>query len=214
MIIRSSLSPALRRRTLPASSLKTHQKSILIFDRFLEPKLGQNGSKLDAQILPKSIQNLIDVLIDFWMRFWSQNDAQNHQQLFKNLSRTESDLKNVIFSKIAPRYHESSIFEGPGCRKQYQNWAKTVQEPLKNPIEILIEFWIVFSLILALFWLPKMVQNGSKSNPKNVSKNQLKNHWKMEPTWFQKWSRTTDTAADVDGYRAWVGPGLRLGTQK
>ena len=36
----------------------------------------------------------------------------------------------------------------------------------------------------------------------------------MEQKWSQKWSRTTDAAADVDGRCARGGPGRRLGTQK
>ena len=36
----------------------------------------------------------------------------------------------------------------------------------------------------------------------------------MEQKWFQKGSRTTDAATDVDGRCARGGPGRRLGTQK
>ena len=35
---------------------------------------------------------------------------------------------------------------------------------------------LVFERLLAPFWLPKLVQNWSKSDPNNVSKNRLKNH--------------------------------------
>ena len=187
--------PPPRDSGLPKSRFVVHpfflQKSTLIFDRFLKPKLHQNGPKMGAKIHPKSIQNLIDFFIDFWMRFWSQNGSRNgpqdHQKSWKNQSRTVSGLKNVIFSKIAPRLHENTIFEGSGSPKRSQNWPKTVQEPLQNPTEMLIEFWIDFLLILAPFWLPKLVQNGSKNDPKNVSKNRLKNHWKMFPKWLLKW---------------------------
>ena len=81
----------------------------LIFERFFQLKLVQNGAILGFQILPKSIQNLMTFFIDFWMRFWSQNapqnSSQNHAKSIKNPSKTESGLKNVIFLKIAPRLH-------------------------------------------------------------------------------------------------------------
>ena len=69
VIFRALPEPRPGPRTRTMKSLKSYQNSTLIFDRFLEPKLGQNGSKLVAKILPKSIQNLIDFLIDFGMRF-------------------------------------------------------------------------------------------------------------------------------------------------
>ena len=43
------------------------QKSTLLFDRFLEPKLAQFWSHLWTKILPKPIPNLSDFLIVFWM---------------------------------------------------------------------------------------------------------------------------------------------------
>ena len=69
VIIGSSLSPACAADPSPVSCSKTHQKSTLIFDRFLEPTWSQNRPHLEAKILPKSIQHRIDFLIDFWMRF-------------------------------------------------------------------------------------------------------------------------------------------------
>ena len=171
----------------PQSDFKIHQFSIhssTHFGTMLVPKLAPEST-------PKSIQNLIYFLIDFWMRFWSQNEpqngTQNHKKSFTNQSRTACGLKNVIFLKLAPRLHESSIFEGPGSSKHSHNLPKTVQEPLQNPTEILIEFWIDFLLILAPFWLPKLVQNWSKNDQKNVLKNQQKNHWKMDPKLSLKW---------------------------
>ena len=129
------------------------QKWTLIFDRFLEPKLDQNGPKMGAKIHPKSIQNLCEFLVEFWIRFWSQkaseNGAQNHKKSWENRSRTVSGLKNTIFRKIAPRVGETLILEGPESPKHSQNQAKTIQEPIKNPTKTLIEFWIDFVTILA-----------------------------------------------------------------
>ena len=72
---------------LPKSGFVVHpfflQKSILIFDWFLEAKLAQNRSKMGAKIHQKSIQNQSDFLIDFWMRFWSQNGSQNGPQKYE-----------------------------------------------------------------------------------------------------------------------------------
>ena len=55
------------------------------------------------------------------------------------------------------------------------------QEPLQNPIEILFEFWVDCLSILAPFWLPKLLQNGSKSDLKNVQKKERKI--------IEKWSK-------------------------
>ena len=125
---------------------------ILFFDRFWEPKWSQNGAKWGARVRQKSIKNVLDFWIDFLMRFWSQNGSQNGIQNdikpIKNHSRTISAWKNVIFSKIAPRLHENTIFEDPGSPKYSQNWPNTFQEQLKNPTEILNEFW----MILIRFW--------------------------------------------------------------
>ena len=77
----------------------------------------------------------------------------------------------MIFSKIAPRLSETLKNEGPGTPKHSQNPQKTVQEPIKNPTKILIEFWIDFLVILGSFWFPKWRQNPSKSDLKNVPKN-------------------------------------------
>ena len=126
---------------------------------------------------------MIDFLIDFSMRFVSQNGPQNgsqdHQTSLKNQSKTVSGLKNVIFWKIAPRLGETLFFEGPGSPKPSQNQPKMLQEPIKNPTKISIEFWMDFVVILAPFWLPQSLINDSKSDPKNVPKNRPKNHWKI-----------------------------------
>ena len=53
----------------------------------------------------------------------------------------------------------------------------------------------------------KMIQKTYEKIDSNIIEN-------MEQKWFQKWSRTMDAAADVDGCCAWGGPGRRLGTQK
>ena len=125
------------------------------------------------------------------MRFWSQNgsqnSSQNHPKSIKNQSKTESGLKNVIFWKIAPRLSETFIFEGSGFPKHSQNLQKTVQEPIKNPTKILIEFWIDFLVISEQSWFPKWLQNASKSDLKNVPKIRYKNQWKMMPKLSQKW---------------------------
>ena len=42
--------------------------------------------------------------------------------------------------------------------------------------------------MLVPFWHPKLVQNGSKSDPKNVHKNQKKFHRKIDQKWLQNWS--------------------------
>ena len=87
--------------TRPATSSRSYQKSTLIFNRLLEPKLSQTGPHLATKILPKSIQKLIDFLIDFSMPFVSQNYPQNESQddkkSLKNQFKTASGLKNVIF---------------------------------------------------------------------------------------------------------------------
>ena len=122
----------------------------------------------------------------FWSQNAPQNGSQNHPKSVKNQSRTVSGLKNVIFSKIAPRLGETLIFEGPGSPKPSQNQPKMLQEPIKNPTKISIEFWMDFVVILASFWLPKSFQNDSKSDSKNVPKNRPKNHWKMMQKWAPK----------------------------
>ena len=152
-------------RTHSGRSSKSYQKSTLISDRFLEPKLGQKGAKLGAKILPKSIQNLIDFLIDFWMRFWSQNGSQNgsqnHQKSFKNHSRTESGLKNVIFSKLAPRLHENTIFEVSGTSK----FSKIDQKRSRNHSKIRLKFWSNFDTIFKNSCYGSGVSGGGQGGP-------------------------------------------------
>ena len=161
-------------------------------DRFLEPKLSQNGPKMRAKIHPKSIQNLIHVFIDFGMRFWCQNAPRNgpqdHQKSWKYPPTPLSDLKNMLFSKIAPRLHENTIFEDSRSSKYCQNWPQMVQKLFQNPTEFLIEFWIDFWSILVPFWLSKLVQNGSKSDSKNVHKNRQKFYRKIDQKWLRNWS--------------------------
>ena len=131
--------------------------------------------------------------MDFRMRFWSQNGPQNGSQnrhkSIQNRSKTASVLKNLDFWKIAPRLHETLMFEDSWCPKRFQNPRKTLQEPNKNTNKNSIEFWTDFLLILDPSWLPEWLQNDSKNDSKNVSKNKSKNHWKMEPKWSPKWSQ-------------------------
>ena len=107
---------------------KTHLKSKRFFDRFF-----------DATLVPQSCPN----------------GSQNHPKFIKNISQTESGLKNVIFSEIAPRLGETLIFESSRSQKRSQNRSKTVQEPIKNPTNKSIDVWIDFLMFWAPFWLSK-----------------------------------------------------------
>ena len=62
----------------------------------------------------------------------------------KNQSKIASGLKNVSFSKIAPRLGETRILQGPGFPKHSQNPQKTVQELIKNPNKISTDFLLDF----------------------------------------------------------------------
>ena len=81
------------------------------------PLAAQSPSRSD----PKIHQFFRRFLNPVWCRFGSQNDFQIHPKSLKNQSKTESGLKNVIFSKIAPRLHENTIFEDSGSPKPSQN---------------------------------------------------------------------------------------------
>ena len=70
----------------------------------------------------------------------------------------------MIFWKIAPRLGETLIFQGPGSPTPSQNQPKMLHEPIKNPTNISIEFWMDFVLILAEVWLQKSVENEFKSD--------------------------------------------------
>ena len=153
----------------------------------MDPNLTPFGSQNRPKIHPKSDRFFDRFLDTILMPKWCPNGSQNHPKSIKNPSQTEPDLKNVIFSKIAPRLGETLIFEGPRSPKRSQNRPKTVQEPIKNPTKNSIEFWIDFLMILGSFWLPKWLQNRSKSDPKNVPKNSSKNQRKMRPKWCPKW---------------------------
>ena len=75
----------------------------------------------------------------------------------------------MIFRKIAPRPGETLILEGPGSPKPSQNQPKTLQEPIKNPTKISMDFSIDFLMILAPFGHPvgltlvaKIAQNEAR----------------------------------------------------
>ena len=106
---------------------------------------------------------------------WCPNGSQNYPKSIKNPSQTESGLKNVIFSKIAPRLHETLIFEGPGSPKHPQSQPKTL---LKNRIDFCIDFWTVFFLILAPFWDPLGLPLGTKIGKKGARVKGTRGSWR------------------------------------
>ena len=85
-----------------------------------------------------------------------------------------TNIKKCVFLRFILKWSKISL-------KLVQNWLKMIQKPLQNPIEILIEFWIDFSLILAPFWLPKLVQN----DPKMIQKT----YKRIYPKIIEKWSQ-------------------------
>ena len=141
----------------------------------------------------------------FYWNCSSQNGSQTQPKSMENQSKSAYGLKNVNFSKIAPRLCKTLIFEGPGFPNPCQNPLKNVQDLINNPIKISTEFWIDFWLIFVSFWhcpgAPFGRQNHSKScfgAPNGLSKSNLLGT--RRPTIHHD-SLKVDRGSSTDGFR-------------
>ena len=100
------------------------------------PLAARSPSRSDPQILYFFDRFLKQV----WFHFGSQYGPQNLPKSIKNHSKNNFGLKNVNFSKIAPRLHQKLIFEGSGSQKPLENHEKTLPKLMKNRTKKLTDF--------------------------------------------------------------------------
>ena len=130
------------------------------------------------------------MLIPKWSQKWSPKPSKIIQKSV--LNRIWSETRDFLKNSTSPT--RELHFWGSWVLKKVPKLIKNGPGTIQNPIEILIEVWIDFSLILVPFWLPKLVQNGSKDDPKNLSEKRPKNHWKMDPKLIPKMERHRRTS--------------------
>ena len=164
---------------------KSYQKSTLIFDRFLEPKLGQNGRQNLSKIDQKSdwfVDRFLDaILIPKCSPKWLPKPSKTTQKSIQNRiwPKKRDFLKNI--TSPTRELHFWGFRLPKTLPKLTKNGPRTIPKSDWNFDRILNWPFIDFGSILAPKIHPKWVQKWSKKRTKKSIKKSLKNDPNMDP---------------------------------